>query len=225
MAAVFALTVGLLVTAILWAVIRRAPEVSEACRVSEVEDGLVEVEGALEACGALRAPLSGRAAAAWEVVVEREEGLFSWRPVVVVSSAEALAVVDDSGRIELAVPPEQLRVSAPALSGRAGPFRAPPPAVLRLLRRRRCDPRGVIFCRGFRWSERVLRPGDHVRVRGVAQWTTLAPSASAAGRPGGRGTGGYRGLETNAVLRAQAGQPVQIKTVARGPSPESAPRR
>ncbi len=212
-AAFFALSVALFVTATLWAVIRRAPGTVEACRVSDVRDGLVEVEGELDACGELRAPISGRSVAAWEVVVEQEEGLFSWRPVVLVSSSESLAVVDASGRIELAVAPEQLRVSGPSLSGRAGPFLAPPPAVLRLLRRRGCDPRGVIFCRGFRWRERVLRPGDHVRVCGVAQWTTVTPSSAVEARSEHGATGGYRGLEMNAVLRAHEGQPVQIKSL------------
>jgi len=212
-AAFFAFTVGLVVTAIIWSVIRRSPAGADVCPVSDIEDGLVEVEGALDAIGALRAPISGRSAAAWEVIVEREEGLFSWSPVVVASNSEALAVVDGSGRIDLLVAPEQIRVSGPTFSGRAGPFHAPPPAVLRLLRRGGWDPRGVIFCRGFRWRERVLRPGDQVRVRGVAQWTAATSTTQdGCARPTGT-TGGYRGLEVNAVLRAQAGQPVKIRTV------------
>ncbi|MGB1700908.1 MAG: hypothetical protein ACPHRO_13200, partial [Nannocystaceae bacterium] len=126
MVALFALTLGLVVVAVLWAVVRRAPQEGAVCPVSKVTDGLVEVEGRLDAAGDLRAPISGRAAAAWEVIVEREEGFFSWDPVVVASSTEALAVVDDSGRIDLRMAPEQLRVSGPAFTGRAGPFHAPP---------------------------------------------------------------------------------------------------
>lgn len=183
------------------------------CAVGDIEDGIVEVEGTLEAPGLLRAPISGRRAAAWELVIELERGMFSWTTVVARSAAESLSLVDASGRVSLEADAPQLRVHGPALCGRAGPFAAPPRAVLKLLWAHGCDPRGVIFCRGFRWYERILAPGDAVRVRGVAQWTTRG-SDSGAPMPARPEAAGYRRMDMQAVLRPHEGTQLHLRPAA-----------
>ena len=208
-AALLPLTLMALVAVILGWVAHAGRAVPSPTPMREVRDGVVEVAGRVVAEGHLRAPISGRPAAAWELVVERERGMFSWSPVVIRSGSEPLTLEDGSGRVHIEATPSQLRVHGPALTGRAGPFRAPPQAVLRVLVAQGCDPRGVIFCRGFRWYERVVSPGDEIRVRGVAQWTSQGLKGASA-RPA-RTAPGYRGMPVRAVLRAEAGASLHLR--------------
>ncbi len=120
----------------------------------------------------LRAPLTGRSCAAWEVEVEeltadRETIAPVWQPIIVEQDAKDFLVDDGHGRI--LVKSELIRVSA-VKDARfwSGPARDAAPELDRYLREHGESSRNALgFNRMIRYREGILEAGELVTVLGV----------------------------------------------------------
>lgn len=175
--------------------IRKLPKSSIAETPENVD---VRVSGALEyveGLAPLTAPLSGRACAAWRVIVlERSSGKndSSWVTVVEEESAIDFMLVDPTGRARVDGTALSLALHVDA-SGGTGFFQQDVPQLEAFLSERGISMRGVIFGKTLQYQEGILALGEKVTVAGSAKWEK---------DPTQRGQGGYR--DVGKLLRVGA---------------------
>jgi len=178
-----------------------------------VEEGWIEIRGRVAVQRELRAPLSGRRAAGYWLVIEQERGPTAWEPVVVLSELAAFDVRDDTGRVAVRARPEVVHADIFEQRGRGGPFKPLPARVERLLHEHHRSTQGVLFGKAFRWREQVLEPGHDVTVRGWARRRPaedVSPAGAAPSRPAVSSAGPYRHQPSQWVLEASPQRPMQV---------------
>lgn len=162
--AIMAALFGLLALAI-----RLRPRTEKTVRtIASLTPGWAEVQGLARGVGVggemKCAPISGRRGLGWRVLVEQELGV-GWVMVVEHSEFGDFELEDGSGSIRVRASNSPIRLEVAEVRGRGGPFSPPPASVERLIGKA-TDPQGVLFHKGFRWSEWVLEDGREIIVRG-----------------------------------------------------------
>lgn len=191
---------------------RRVRRPSGPVPIVELGPGPAHVHARVRADETARAPITGREAVAWSVVVEEERGALGWRPVLQLASSVPFTLEDQTGRVRVDASGKALELDLEERRGKGGPFRPLPAAVGRLMRRHGRGTQGVLFEKGFRWRERVLLVGAEVYARGQAQATPREDVRAVSVREG-RGASpfkGYRSLEDELVIAGSEHSPVQI---------------
>lgn len=197
-----ALCAALAVFALLLYRLRRFLSGAPRVAIDSVRPGWVEVAGQVKGlqrdAGALcRAPISGREAVAWRVLIEQETGVRGWEPVVDLRDGVDFELDDGSGRIRVCAASSPLSLDVGERRGKGGPF-APPPAIVEQLIARHRNPHGVLFHKGFRWREWVIEDGRQVRVNG---WVKAVPGDRAVG---------YRRVDDELVLAGADNRPLEV---------------
>jgi hypothetical protein len=187
---------GLLVLAM-----RLRPRTERSVRtIASLTPGWAEVQGLARGVGLSGemkcAPISGRRGLGWRVLVEQELGT-GWVMVVEHSEFGDFELADPSGSIRVRASDSPVRLEVAEVRGRGGPFSPPPASVERLIGAA-TDPQGVLFHKGFRWSEWVLEDGREIVVRGRVVC-----------EPGERSVG-YRQLSDELVLAGGAETPLVV---------------
>ena len=165
--------------------------------IASLRPGWVEVRGRALGAAAKRAPISGRVGLGWRVLVEQESGVRGWQPIVDLCEFGDFELEDRSGSIPVRASSSPLTLAVAEQRGRGGPF-SPPPAVVEQLIASNSDPRGVLFHKGFRWSEWVLEDGREIVVRGRV-----------VSEPGEEGVG-YRRLSEVLALAGGSARPLEL---------------
>lgn len=177
---------------------RRALAAVRPAPLASFPDGVVgKVVGAVALTGdALRAPLSGRRCAHFDVHVEeyRSRGKSgSWITVIREVESCGFLLSDDSGVARVDVTGARV-VTNMDTTRRSGTFHDATPELEAFLARHGRSSKGWIFNKRIRYREGVLEPGERVAVLGRLG-TETDPSPTTAGE-------GYRGAPTRRVLRA-----------------------
>lgn len=147
---------------------------------AELEEGLHEVAGRLDATGELTAPLTGRPCAWYRLLLEQRRRN-RWETVLDQKESLPTLLTDPSGAVGLPLSDADVVVSAPDRV-RTGIFGVPSDDLTALLAKVAAPavpPTGPFL----RWREEILAPGDRVFAVGVARtdgerWT-LAGSEEA----------------------------------------------
>jgi hypothetical protein len=188
--------------------------------------GYVEIEGVATGHHTRTAPLSGREALAWWLVVEEERGPLSWRRLLTLHDAVDFTIRDASGAIAIPSGGPRLQPDLPELRGHAGPFDPLPRQVESLLQAHQHETHGVLFGRAFRWREQVLSPGQSIRARGwVDRRPVDAEHEAIAAVAGHVFEAGYRGLEETLVWVDGPTGSLQLVAGTRAAAPWVARRR
>jgi hypothetical protein len=81
-----------------WTRVRRALARMRRVRIGDAKGGVARVSGSVRAAGELlRAPVTHRACAAFQVVIEMRDGRWPWRTEMELADARPFFVADDSG--------------------------------------------------------------------------------------------------------------------------------
>lgn len=156
------------------------------------------VEGELVGRAEHVAPISGRPAIGYRLLIERESGVRGWEPVHEDVGFGEFELRDASGSIRVRPCSGALELGVGEYGGEGGPFRPLPDVVERLVAARMAV-HGVLFHVGVRWREWVLEPGALVWIRG-----------SVVSEPCEHETVGYRQLGRKLVLTGCAAAPLEI---------------
>ncbi|MDP2307049.1 MAG: GIDE domain-containing protein [Pseudomonadota bacterium] len=134
--------------------------------VAELDDGLHEVSGRLQADGELQAPQTGRAAAFYRLVLEQRRRN-RWETVLDQRASLPGAIGDDTGAVALRLDDADVVVASPDRV-RTGVF-AVPSAELDALLARVAPPSIPPAGPFLRWREEILLAGDRVFAVGTAR--------------------------------------------------------
>lgn len=167
--------------------------------IAALGPGPASVEGRVAGSADLLAPISGRAAIGYRLLIERETGVRGWVAVVERSEFGDFELCDSSGVIRVRASCSTTELEVAERGGEGGPFRPLPAEVVRLIAAR-MPVQGVLFHKGFRWREWVLEPDREVRVRGSV--VSVASEAEPVG---------YREFGRALVLGGGAGAPLEIR--------------
>lgn len=171
--------------------------------IGELRPGWAEVRGRVHgSAGELHkpAPISGRRGIGWRVLVEQESGVRGWEPIVDLSEFVDFELRDDSGSIKVRASNSPISLDVGEQRGKGGPF-SPPPAVVERLIARHANPQGVLFHKGFRWSEWVLEDGREIRVKGRVMSVPAQDQTQLVG---------YRRLGEELILAGGTAQPLEL---------------
>lgn len=180
--------------------VRKSLESTARTSIRELREGtLAKIEGKVATIGApLRAPLSGRACVAWEVVVEENTGGKNSHWVERVHEREARDFVIDDGAGLAHVRSRDMKMVATVDSEqRSGFLNDPTPALRAFLEARGIAPEGMLFNKTLRYREGVFEPGERVAVLGAVVMED-DPTRE-------QGGDGYRGAPKRPCLHAPAG--------------------
>lgn len=175
---------------------RRLLQRSARVPVATLQDGVPsKITGRLVyATEPLRAPLTGRPCAVWEVEVEefsadRESLAPVWQPFIIEQDAQDFYV--DDGRDRVLVRAGAVRVTAVKDAEHwSGVLRNAPPPLERYLEKHGEQSKGKLgFNRSLRYREGVLEAGEIVTVLGTPRLETAAD-----------GPASYRGRESQLVI-------------------------
>lgn len=134
--------------------------------VAELDDGLHEVAGTLQAEGELHAPLTGRPAVFYRLLLEQRRRN-RWETVLDQRAALAGAIGDETGAVVLRLDDADVVVASPDRV-RTGIFAVPSPELDALLAR--VAPPSIPPAGPFlRWREEILLAGDRVFAVGTAK--------------------------------------------------------
>jgi hypothetical protein len=165
----------------------------------------VRVGGTVEVLGApLRAPLSGRACAYYEVRVEQKISAgrsTRWITRAAEADGREFAVRDAGGRAIVRLREAELAL-VDDIDRRSGLWREPTPDLEAFLAARGIAGKGRWSNPTLRYREAVLEPGEVVGIAGLAS-REPAPTADGDG-------GGYRDAPTVLVLASTKGRPLIV---------------
>lgn len=184
--------------------IRRALRNVRPTPIGQVREGLVKISGACRPLNVLRAPLSGRACAYYEVLVEQKvsSGKSShWRTIIREVEERDFVVEDGTGRARI----EMVAIEAAVTRDghwSSGTFNDASPELEAFLNRHGHGSEGWIFNKTLRYREGVIEPGEQVAVLGWAE-REIDPE------PGGAGHG-FRDPASRVVLRGNGVQPLRV---------------
>jgi len=172
-----AAVVGLIVAGVYFsknARIKRALRKVKAIPIAQVKDGAAaKVVGKLGCLGVpLRAPLTGRPCAYYEVVVEehRRRGKHShWVTVIHERNLVDFLLRDQSGKALVKIATAQVALVMDA-HFKSGTFNDAHPALEAYLASHGQKSEGWLFNRNLRYREGVLEPEESVAVCGQARW-------------------------------------------------------
>jgi hypothetical protein len=176
-------------------------------RIADAKDGeMVRIVGVLRALpraeGLLRAPLSGREGAHWDVrvleyVSRGKSGSYVER--FRESASQPFLLEDESGRAIVETAKFQCAIVRDQ-NLRSGTFQDATPEMEAMLGRHGYTSTNMLgLNRGFRYEEGVLEPGERVTVLGRARWEDDPDDVDAA-----RERGGYRGTAQKRRLVIEA---------------------
>jgi hypothetical protein len=179
--------------------LRRRIRGHTASPIASLGLGRALVEGKVEGAAERVAPISGRVAIGYRLLIERESGMRGWEPVHDRVDFGAFELRDASGAIRVRACAGALELGVGERGGEGGPFRPlPAPIVQRVAARMSIH--GVLFHHvAIRWREWVLEPGAAVWMRG-----------SVVSEPCEHAAIGYRELGRMLVLTGGAGAPLEI---------------
>lgn len=200
--------VGLILGAAWWfskeQQIKRALRKLRPTPLGEVRDGLVKVRGTVATLEALQAPLSGRACAYYEVIVEQRVSSgksSSWRTIIREVEERDFLLEDGTGRARV----EMVAVEAAVTKDghwSSGTLNDATPELEEFLQRHGHASQGWVFNKTLRYREGVLEPGEEVAVLGWAE-REIDPEPGTAGA-------GYRDAPTRVVLRANGASALRV---------------
>ncbi|HZS38442.1 MAG TPA: hypothetical protein VFF06_16520 [Polyangia bacterium] len=149
----------------------------------EARDGRVnKIAGTLEyAAAPLTAPLSGRACAWYEVIVEELKGRGGPRQILREERRQLFFLRDADGTRALVRTAHARTLLVKDANFSSGTFNDPSPVLEEFMRRHGIEPRGLLFNRSLRFREGVLEAGERVVAAGVARWEADADSGSVGG--------------------------------------------
>ncbi|MDP2313324.1 MAG: GIDE domain-containing protein [Pseudomonadota bacterium] len=134
--------------------------------IAELDEGLHEVAGRLQADGVLYAPLTGRAAVFYRLLLEQRRRN-RWETVLDQREARPGTIGDDTGTVTLRLDSADVVVASPDRV-RTGIF-AVPSAELAALLGRVAPPENPPAGPFLRWREEILLAGDRVFAVGTTQ--------------------------------------------------------
>lgn len=146
-------------------IVRLRRATSTRTPIATLEPGRADVRGRASGPAELRAPVSGRTAIGFRLLIEQEHGVRGWVAVLDLAEFADFELCDRSGVIRVQASTSTLDMSVGERGGMAGPFRPLPARVVQLIAAR-VPVQGVLFHKGFRWREWVLEPDREVRIRG-----------------------------------------------------------
>jgi hypothetical protein len=179
------------------AIVRLRRGTSTRTPIAALAPGRADVQGRAEGRAELRAPISGRSAIGFRVLIEQEQGVRGWVPVLDLAEFADFELRDRSGTIRVLASRSILDVNVGEHGGDGGPFRPLPARVLELIESRVLV-HGVLFHKGFRWREWVLEDGREIIVRGRV-----------VSEPGDSSLG-YRRLSEELVLAGGSAAPLVV---------------
>ncbi len=159
--------------------------------------GHADIQGRVVGPATRQAPITGRPAVGYRLLIEQEQGVGGWLAVLDVAEFGDFELRDPSGVILVQASSSIFNVNVGEHGGTGGPFRPLPSAVVQLIASR-VPVQGVLFHKRFRWREWVLEPDSEVRVRGQV---VAVPSEQPIG---------YRELGHALVLAGCTSHPLQI---------------
>ncbi|MBI2895377.1 MAG: hypothetical protein HYY06_17615 [Deltaproteobacteria bacterium] len=172
--------------------------------IGQVREGLVKIAGSVRPLDVLTAPLSGRACAYYEVLVEQRvsSGKSShWRTIIREVEERDFLVEDGTGRARV----EMVAVEAAVTRDghwSSGTFNDASSELEAFLQRHGQSSEGWIFNKTLRFREGVLEAGERVAILGWAE-REIDPE------PGGAGHG-FRDAASRVVLRANGIQALRV---------------
>lgn len=180
--------------------------------IATLAPGRVLVEGQAEGAAEYVAPISGRSAIGFRLLIERESGMRGWQTVHDHVEFGSFELRDASGAILVRACRDALELGVGEHGGEGGPFRPLPQPIVDLVPLS-VSVQGVLFHHvGIRWREWVLEPGASVWMRG-----------SVVSELREHVTVGYRELGRELVLTGGAAAPLEIHGLAqlRQPPPSA----